>query len=83
MPAEALTIKDPSFRIRNPKTEQMMKEHEAENLARAEAKEKERLEKEGLIDAFLNGIDKISKLFSKKKKKEIEMLQQKKNSKEK
>lgn len=83
MSTEVLTIKDPNFRVHNKNIEKAMKQHEAENLARAAAKEKELLERKGLIDVFVDGMEKISKLFSQKQKKEIEILQKQQHSKEK
>ena len=83
MPAEAIVIKDANFRVRDKNLDAKMKKAREENLQAAAEKEQQLLEKRGLIDIFLDGIDKVSELYSQKKKKEMELMQQKKNSKEK
>ncbi|HIU65269.1 MAG TPA: hypothetical protein IAC63_01360 [Candidatus Enterousia avicola] len=66
---EEYKITDATYRFHNPEMEKALKEHEEENLRRAEEKEKELLERPTpVLDAFMNGVDKISKLLAKKKK---------------
>lgn len=78
---EPVTITDPNYRIHNPKLEKALKEHEEENLRLAEKKEKELLERPTpVLDAFMNGVDKISKLLAKKKKNnKIEAIKKRKS----
>lgn len=83
MPAETIVITDPNFRARNKNLHAQMKKAREENLKEAAKKEQKQLEKRGLIDMFFDGIDKVSELFSQKKKKEMEMLKNKNNYKEK
>ncbi len=51
----------------NEKLEAELREHEAENLRRAEEKEEIMLNRPGLTDKFLSAAEKVKKLFSKKK----------------
>lgn len=78
---EPVTITDPSYRWHDPELEKELKEHEEENLRRAEEKEKERLERPSpVLDAFADGIYKIYKLVAKRKKtKEIESVKKSKS----
>lgn len=61
MDPDEIQIIDNRVRVKNPDLEKALKEHADENIRKAEEKEKARLEKPGLIDAFLNAIDKIKK----------------------
>ncbi|MBQ8256094.1 MAG: hypothetical protein IJY99_03975 [Alphaproteobacteria bacterium] len=57
------------------------KEREEENLKRAEEAEKRRLEKPGLLDKMLDGIDSVKRLMQRKnekKKEQQKRLEQKK-----
>lgn len=78
---EPVTITDPNYRMHDPELEKALKEHEEENLRRAEEKEKERLERPSpVLDAFADGIYKIYKLVAKRKKtKEIESVKKSKS----
>ena len=78
---EPVTITDPNYRWHNPELEKELKEHEEENLRRAEEKEKELLERPSpVLDAFADGIYKIYKLVAKRKKtKEIESVKKSKS----
>ncbi len=58
--------------------EQALREHEAENLRRAEEREEFLLNKPApIIDAFTKGISNIKKLFAKKKSKEAQLIKSK------
>lgn len=78
---EPVTITDPNYRLHDPELEKALKEHEEENLRRAEEKEKELLERPSpVLDAFADGIYKIYKLVAKRKKtKEIESVKKSKS----
>ena len=80
---EEYKITDASYRFHNPEMEKALKEHEEENLRLAEKKEKELLERPTpVLDAFMNGVDKISKLLAKKKKNnKIEAIKKSKSEK--
>lgn len=77
MSKQKITITDPNFREYDKNVEEQLKKYEATKLAQAEKREQEKLNKRGIIDIFLEGTDKISKLFSQKKKKEIENINNK------
>ncbi len=83
MQKDPIIIKDPDVRLRTNSDKLDMERHNAETLARAEQREKELLESPGLIDTFIIGIDNLSKMFSRKKKAKMEILQQRNKSKEK
>lgn len=78
---EPVAITDPNYRLHDPELEKALKEHEEENLRRAEEKEKELLERPTpVLDAFADGIYKIYKLVAKRKKtKEIESVKKSKS----
>lgn len=78
---EEYKITDATYRFHNPEMEKALKEHEEENLRRAEEKEKERLERPSpVLDAFADGIYKIYKLVAKRKKtKEIKSVKKSKS----
>lgn len=78
-----LTITDPNYRTHDPELEKALREHEAENLRRAEEREKELLERPSpVLDAFVNGICKIYTLVKKRKNtKKMESLKRSKSEK--
>lgn len=81
MTEEGIVI-DPTRLERPDAVAAAMKEREEENLKRAEEAEKRRLEKSGLLDKMLDGIDSVKRLMQRKnenekKKEQLKMLKQK------
>lgn len=64
-------ITDPYIEVPGTTMEDRLKKYEEEKAEYARIREEELIEKKDIIDSFLNGIDKIKKLFSRKKVQDI------------
>lgn len=65
MDPETSVVSDNTLRQNNPEMDDMLTRHEAENLARAAAREEERLNKPSFIDRIADAIAKIKRKAAK------------------
>lgn len=65
-------ITDPNIEIPGTTMAERLKKYEKQKAEYSRIREEEWFEEPNLIDSFLNGIERIKKLFSKKKKQDIE-----------
>ena len=64
-------ITDPNIEVPGTTMEERLKKYDQEKAEYSRIREEEWIEKKDIIDSFLNGIDKIKKLFSRKKTQDI------------
>ena len=64
-------ISDPNIEVPGTTMEERLKKYDQEKAEYSRIREEEWIEKKDIIDSFLNGIDKIKKLFSRKKVQDI------------
>lgn len=64
-------ITDPNIEVPGTTMEERLKKYDQEKAEYSRIREEEWIEKKDIIDSFLNGIDKIKKLFSRKKVQDI------------
>jgi len=64
-------ITDPNIEAPGTTMEERLKKYDQEKAEYSRIREEEWIEKKDIIDSFLNGIDKIKKLFSRKKVQDI------------
>lgn len=64
-------ITDPNIEVPGTTMKERLKKYDQEKAEYSRIREEEWIEKKDIIDSFLNGIDKIKKLFSRKKTQDI------------